>query len=212
MRMNKTIGMSRQRVETRFGVVSYLEAGQGPPAVFVHGVFLNADLWRYELEGMADLRHCLAVDLLGHGESGWPEGAELTFELQAEMIVAFSMRSVSTRWSWWPTTAAGGSPSWSPPGLRAPAHADAHQLRHRRQLAAGRIRAHRRTGSRRCPGRCAPAGGRRPRSRPRHPGVGPRTARGALIGDDPRLPRTVRPFGGASRGDPGLRGRGWTTR
>jgi pimeloyl-ACP methyl ester carboxylesterase len=81
--------MSRRTVETRFGVVSYLEAGQGPPAVFVHGVFLNADLWRYQLEGLAGLRRCLAVDLLGHGESGWPEGAQLTFDLQAEMILAF---------------------------------------------------------------------------------------------------------------------------
>lgn len=67
----------------------YLEAGQGPPAVFVHGVFLNADLWRYQLEGLAGIRRCLAVDLLAHGESGWPEGAELTIELQAEMIVSF---------------------------------------------------------------------------------------------------------------------------
>jgi pimeloyl-ACP methyl ester carboxylesterase len=78
----------RRSTATTFGDVSYLEAGQGPAAVFVHGVFLSADLWRHQLEGLADLRRCLAVDLLGHG--GTPYGGnDLTMSLQADMIVAF---------------------------------------------------------------------------------------------------------------------------
>jgi pimeloyl-ACP methyl ester carboxylesterase len=80
---------ARRAVATEFGDVSYTEAGDGPPAVFIHGVFLNADLWHHQLEGLADLRRCLAVDLLAHGGSVYVGAEDLTVRLQADMIVAF---------------------------------------------------------------------------------------------------------------------------
>lgn len=79
---------SRRTVSTRFGDIAYLDAGEGPAALFVHGVFVNADLWRAQLDGLADLRRCLAVDLLAHGHSPGPDSAPLTVALQAEMIIA----------------------------------------------------------------------------------------------------------------------------
>ncbi len=79
----------RLYAETTYGRVSYLEAGEGPTAVFVHGVFLSADLWRHQLDGLADLRRCLAVDLLGHGESPYAGAEELSMSVQADMIVEF---------------------------------------------------------------------------------------------------------------------------
>jgi pimeloyl-ACP methyl ester carboxylesterase len=79
----------RRTAPTRFGDVAYLEAGAGPAALFIHGVFLNGDLWRGQLEGLADVRRCLAVDLLAHGHSACPEPGETTISLQVEMIVAF---------------------------------------------------------------------------------------------------------------------------
>ncbi len=80
----------RQTVRTPFGDIAYLEAGEGPAAVFIHGVFLNAGLWRHQLAGLADLRRCIAVDLLAHGQSPCPpSGRELTLGLQAEMVLAF---------------------------------------------------------------------------------------------------------------------------
>jgi pimeloyl-ACP methyl ester carboxylesterase len=75
-------------VATRFGDVAYLDVGRGPVALFIHGVFLNADLWRAQLEGLGDIRRCLAVDLLAHGHSPCPPPGDLTMALQAEMIVA----------------------------------------------------------------------------------------------------------------------------
>ncbi len=81
------LGPARHTVATRFGEVAYLRAGEGPSALFVHGVFLNGDLWRHQLEGLGDLRQCLAVDLLAHGGSARPEPAELTIESQVEMVI-----------------------------------------------------------------------------------------------------------------------------
>jgi pimeloyl-ACP methyl ester carboxylesterase len=79
----------RQTASTGLGDVAYLEAGSGPAAVFIHGVFLNGDLWRRQLEGLADIRRCLAVDLLAHGGSALPATGTLSVGLQAEMIVEF---------------------------------------------------------------------------------------------------------------------------
>ena len=75
-------------VTTRRGDVAYLESGVGPAAVFIHGVFLNADLWRHQIDALADIRRCLAVDLLAHGGSSFPTTDTVTMDLQAEMIVA----------------------------------------------------------------------------------------------------------------------------
>ncbi|MGA3147788.1 MAG: alpha/beta hydrolase [Acidimicrobiales bacterium] len=77
----------RRSAATRFGDIAFLEAGSGPAALFVHGVFLNADLWRYQLEDLADIRRCVAVDLVAHGESACGPGGALTMERQAEMIL-----------------------------------------------------------------------------------------------------------------------------
>jgi pimeloyl-ACP methyl ester carboxylesterase len=76
-------------ISTRCGDVAYLEEGTGPAALFIHGVFLNADLWRHQIGDLADIRRCLAVDLLAHGESSCPAPADVTMDLQAQMIVGF---------------------------------------------------------------------------------------------------------------------------
>lgn len=57
-------------VATPAGEIAYVEAGDGPVALFVHGVFLNSRLWRDVIEGVADTRRCIAVDLPGHGRTG----------------------------------------------------------------------------------------------------------------------------------------------
>jgi pimeloyl-ACP methyl ester carboxylesterase len=84
-----TDAIRRRTVPTRFGDVAYLEAGTGPAALFIHGVFLSGDLWRAQLAGLADRRRCLAVDLLAHGASPCPTPGEMTMALQVDMIIAF---------------------------------------------------------------------------------------------------------------------------
>jgi pimeloyl-ACP methyl ester carboxylesterase len=77
---------ARRKVATSFGDVAYVDTGQGPPAVFLHGVFLNADLWHHQLIALSDIRRCIAIDLLAHGASGCPDPQLLDLECQVDMV------------------------------------------------------------------------------------------------------------------------------
>jgi pimeloyl-ACP methyl ester carboxylesterase len=60
----------RRQAATASGPVSYLDVGQGRPAVFVHGILTNSLLWRHVIPAVAsDQRRCIAVDLPGHGHT-----------------------------------------------------------------------------------------------------------------------------------------------
>lgn len=79
----------RKAVDTAFGAIAYLQSGHGPAALFVHGVFLNAGMWEHQLADLDDVRTCIAVDLLAHGESAVPGPGKLTIGMQSEMVLAF---------------------------------------------------------------------------------------------------------------------------
>jgi pimeloyl-ACP methyl ester carboxylesterase len=49
---------------------AWLEAGSGAPLVLVHGAGGSADLWRAQLDGLADAGRLVAPDLPGHGPLG----------------------------------------------------------------------------------------------------------------------------------------------
>lgn len=85
----QTTDSRRKTVGTPAGEIAYLEAGAGPAALFIHGLFLSADLWHQQLEALADVRRCLAVDLLAHGASAVPAGGQLSISLQADMVAGF---------------------------------------------------------------------------------------------------------------------------
>jgi pimeloyl-ACP methyl ester carboxylesterase len=74
---------------TPFGKIAYTEQGTGLPAVFVHGVFLNGYLWRHVIDRVADMRRCIAVDLMTHGGSPVGEDQDISFRAQAAMLEAF---------------------------------------------------------------------------------------------------------------------------
>ena len=74
---------------TEFGNIAYRETGKGAPAIFVHGVFLNGHLWDRVIEHLGDVRRCIAVDLLAHGKTAARADQNLSFEAQADMLVAF---------------------------------------------------------------------------------------------------------------------------
>lgn len=82
----------RQRtkaVQTPFGEFTYLEVGEGPPAVFVHGVFVSAYFWRDVIDQVCDERRCIAYNLPGHGGSRVAPDQGLSLTAQGEMLEAF---------------------------------------------------------------------------------------------------------------------------
>src|SRR5262250_469593 len=73
-------------VETPSGRVSYASAGSGPIALFVHGVVLNKHLWRHQLAGLSDIRRCIAVDLLAHGDTEITPDQDVSVTANAKML------------------------------------------------------------------------------------------------------------------------------
>ncbi len=47
----------------------YLETGSGPPLVMIPGWSQSAEQFKYQLNGLRDHCHCVALDMRGHGES-----------------------------------------------------------------------------------------------------------------------------------------------
>jgi pimeloyl-ACP methyl ester carboxylesterase len=81
----RSIGLGR-------GDVAYVDqgdAGDGAPAaLFVHGILVNADIWRNVMWDVAHMRRCIAPDLPAHGATPLPadECADLSLHGLAAML------------------------------------------------------------------------------------------------------------------------------
>jgi pimeloyl-ACP methyl ester carboxylesterase len=80
------IVITTHHVETPSGRISYSSAGSGPAAPFVHGVVLNKHLWRHQLVGLSDIRRCIAVDLLAHGDTEITPDQDVSVTANAKML------------------------------------------------------------------------------------------------------------------------------
>ena len=79
----------RRNVQTASGRISYTEQGTGPVALFVHGVLLNGHLWRHQLAQLSDIRRCIAVDLLAHGDTEIAPDQDVSVTANALMLKSF---------------------------------------------------------------------------------------------------------------------------
>ena len=80
------IVITTHHVETPSGRISYSSAGSGPAALFVHGVVLNKHLWRHQLAGLSDIRRCIAVDLLAHGDTEITPDQDVSVTANAKIL------------------------------------------------------------------------------------------------------------------------------
>jgi pimeloyl-ACP methyl ester carboxylesterase len=80
---------AKKHVSTGFGEIAYSECGTGPVSLFVHGIFHNGYLWRDVVRRLQDLRRCIAVDLMAHGDTIISADQDLSFAAQAEMLDSF---------------------------------------------------------------------------------------------------------------------------
>ena len=63
--------LPRRNISLTRGDVAYVDQGDAaagaPTALFLHGVLVNADIWRNVIWAVADMRRCIAPDLPAHG-------------------------------------------------------------------------------------------------------------------------------------------------
>jgi pimeloyl-ACP methyl ester carboxylesterase len=66
--------------------MAYVDMGDGPPVLLLHGFPTSADLWRREAWLLAQRMRVIAPDLLGYGESDKPADADLSEPAQAGYV------------------------------------------------------------------------------------------------------------------------------
>jgi pimeloyl-ACP methyl ester carboxylesterase len=83
----------RARTEVVDGVpVRWLEQGEGPPVVLVHGIPTSPALWRHVVPRLTGLR-VLALEMTGYGDSiPAGEGRDLSLSAQADRLIAWVER------------------------------------------------------------------------------------------------------------------------
>ena len=81
-----TFHASRRFAEVKSGRIAYFEKGQGPVALFVHGVPLNGYHWRHVIDRVQHRRRCIAIDLMGLGYTEIGPSQDVSFTSQAHMI------------------------------------------------------------------------------------------------------------------------------
>jgi pimeloyl-ACP methyl ester carboxylesterase len=89
MEETKKALMVHRTVQIASGRISYIEQGSGPVALFVHGVLLNSYLWRHQLQSLSDIRRCIAVDLLAHGDTEISGDQDVSVTANARMLKEF---------------------------------------------------------------------------------------------------------------------------
>lgn len=89
MSVSEVLGTAR-RVELSQGAVHYREVGEGEPILFVHGVFVNGDLWRKVVPELSSRYRCIAPDwpLGSHSEPMHPD-ADLSTPGLAKLVSDF---------------------------------------------------------------------------------------------------------------------------
>jgi pimeloyl-ACP methyl ester carboxylesterase len=87
MKLNE-LEARRRTATTELGDISYIDVGDGPPALFVHGVFTNALFWRNVVEEVGTQRRCIAVDLPAHGQTRTTESWDLSLSGLATALAA----------------------------------------------------------------------------------------------------------------------------
>jgi len=88
-----------QEVAVRGGRIRYRRVGTGAPLLFVHGVFVNSDLWRNVVPALTDEFDCIVLDL-PLGSHSLPMDAEAALSppdlaaILAEIIEALDLAPV----------------------------------------------------------------------------------------------------------------------
>jgi pimeloyl-ACP methyl ester carboxylesterase len=68
--------------------LNYYGQGSGEPLVFIHGLGGKADRWRFQMEALSNNYRVLAMDLRGHGQSGYRAAEPVSIRAFADDVMA----------------------------------------------------------------------------------------------------------------------------
>jgi 3-oxoadipate enol-lactonase len=68
--------------------LSYIEQGDGEALVLIHGLGAHADSWRHQVDALSVNHRGIAMDLRGHGQSGYRADEPLTLKTLAADVMA----------------------------------------------------------------------------------------------------------------------------
>ena len=69
--------------------IAYLDEGDGPPLVLLHGIPTSSLLWRDVIPTLAQTRRVIALDMLNYGRSDKPERVDVSIAAQARILIGF---------------------------------------------------------------------------------------------------------------------------
>lgn len=86
--------MKTCELPARGATIAYDESGSGLPVVLLHAFPLDREMWRGQLDALADLAHVFAPDFpgFGHSTSTTPFGIEDAGDLVAEFLTAVGVK------------------------------------------------------------------------------------------------------------------------
>ncbi len=72
--------------------IAYVDTGGSalPVLVMVHGWLSHSRVWRYTLAALQVRYRCIAIDLLGYGDSAKPVGGDYSIEAQGRRVLALA--------------------------------------------------------------------------------------------------------------------------
>jgi 2-hydroxymuconate-semialdehyde hydrolase len=76
----------RKHARVSGGEVAFVDMGEGPPVLLLHGFPTSCFLWRREVWLLAQGMRVIAPDLLGYGESDKPSDVDMSEQAQAGYI------------------------------------------------------------------------------------------------------------------------------
>jgi 2-hydroxymuconate-semialdehyde hydrolase len=76
----------KQRFTTSSGELAYIDEGDGPAVVLLHGFPTSSHLWRGFVPPLAARHRVIAPDLVGYGDSSQPADVDLSISAQARYV------------------------------------------------------------------------------------------------------------------------------
>lgn len=67
--------------------IAYLECGEGPPVILLHGIPTSSLLWRNIIPELANGRRVVAPDMLNFGKSDKPRDADVSIQAQSRVLM-----------------------------------------------------------------------------------------------------------------------------